>query len=514
VRRSVVLGVLAAALVALLTSVAPGWAGESAAAPTAATESITVDVGTPTRVVPRNFIGLGLEYRTVPAFAGDDPNHIDPVFLQLVRNLDPGQQTLIRLGGQSTDRVWVPIRGVKQSPGITYDLTARWIATARAMIRALNARLVVGINLEANSTRIAGAEARSLVNAFGRSHVQALEIGNEPDLYTVTPWYRVENGHPIPWYEKTGSPVLARSPGYNLGGFTGDFSRFAKAMPGLPLAGPATGNVRWLSGLSRFIGAEPRLHDVTFHRYGLNNCVHDPGSPDYPSVANLLAPHASRGIMDGVGPFISLSHRHHLGFLIDEMGSITCNGTAGVSDTFASALWAVDSMFAMVSGGVDAVNLHSFQNSLNGLFDFRLAHGHWEGRVHPMYYGMLMFAQAAPPGSRLLHVAGPADSDLRTWATVAHDGTIRTLMINDSQSSGRNVSVRGIPSGTATLERLEAPSAHAKIGVSIGGRHFAKDTRSGTLVGRPKLSRLAPSGNAYSVWLPPASAAMLTIAHR
>jgi hypothetical protein len=171
-------------------------------------------------------------------------------------------------------------------------------------------------------------------------------------------------------------------------------------------------------------------------------------------------------------------------------------------------------MFAMVSGGVDAVNLHSFQNSLNGLFDFRLGHGHWAGSVHPLYYGMLMFAQAAPPGSRLLHVASPPDSDLRTWATVARDGTIRAILINDSQSSGRNVSVRGVPSGTATLERLEAPSAHAKVGVSIGGRHFAKGTRSGKLVGPPKLGRLTSGGNAYAVWLPPASAAMLTVAHR
>jgi hypothetical protein len=167
----------------------------------------------------------------------------------------------------------------------------------------------------------------------------------------------------------------------------------------------------------------------------------------------------------------------------------------------------------MVSGGVDAVNLHSFQNSLNGLFDFRLAHGHWEGSVHPLYYGMLMFAQAAPPGSRLLHISGPADSDLRTWSTVGGDGTIRTVMINDSQSSGRNVSVRGLPSGGATLERLEAPSARAKIGVSIGGRHFAKNTRSGTLVGKPSPGHLTASSNAYSVWLPPASAAMLTVVH-
>jgi hypothetical protein len=370
---------------------------------------------------------------------------------------------------------------------------------------------VVGINLEANNTRVAGTEARTLVKAFGKQHVQALEIGNEPDLYTVTPWYRVEKGHSIPWYEKTGSPVLARAPGYSLGDFTAEFSRFGRALPRLPLAGPATGNLNWLSGLGRFIGGAPRLRDVTFHRYGLNNCVHDSGSPDYPTVSNLLAPHASRGIMDGVGPFVSLSHAHHLKFLIDEMGSVTCNGTAGVSDTFASALWAVDSMFDMVSGGVDAVNVHSFQNSLNGLFDFRLEHGHWEASVHPLYYGMLMFSQAAPPGSRLLRVAGPADSDLRTWATIDHDHTVRILLINDGLSAGRNVSVHGVSGGTGTLERLEAPSASAKVGVSIGGRHFAKDTRSGRLVGGPKIGQIKPSSGGYAVWLPSASAALMTI---
>ena len=44
--------------------------------------------------------------------------------------------------------------------------------------------------------------------------------------------------------------------------------------------------------------------------------------------------------------------------------------------------------------------------------------------MHPDYYGMLLFAQAAPPGSHLLRVAGASGVAARVGdagaATVAH----------------------------------------------------------------------------------------------
>ena len=96
----------------------------------------------------------------------------------------------MRIGGQSTDRAWWPVRGMTQPLGVTYDLTPRWAAAARALAQATGARYLLGINLEADRTRIGQVEADQLVKEIGSRYIDALEIGNEPDLYTLVPWYR------------------------------------------------------------------------------------------------------------------------------------------------------------------------------------------------------------------------------------------------------------------------------------------------------------------------------------
>ena len=78
--------------------------------------------------------------------------------------------------------------GLGRPLGVTYDLSMRWAADARALAQATNAQFLLGINLEADRTRISQAEADRLVTGIGRRYIAALEIGNEPDLYTVVPW--------------------------------------------------------------------------------------------------------------------------------------------------------------------------------------------------------------------------------------------------------------------------------------------------------------------------------------
>jgi hypothetical protein len=473
--------------------------------------SLSINRGAPGRSVPPGFVGLGLEYKTIPTYTGG--RTVDPVLVQLMHNIDPGQKPVLRFGGLSSDRTWWPVRGITKSPGLTYDLTPRWAADARALVDAINARAIVGVNLEADSTRITSTETRKLRSAIGSDHLAGVEIGNEPELYDVIPWYYVSHGHPIPWYDKhKGVPVFNRH-GYSFQAFTADFARFRKALPPVPLAGPATGNRSWLDQLSQFLSVVPGLRWVTFHRYGLNGCVHDPTAASFASVPHLLTSYASRGVMQGVGKDIAIAHQHHAGFLIDEMNSVTCGGKWGVSNTFASALWALDALFGMVSDGVDGVSFHTFPRVSNALFDFNQSNGKWTGTVRPEYYGLLMFSEAAPPGARLLPISGTAGSDLRAWATSAPDHHVRLLLINDSLTSSYTAAVGGASSPTpATLERLQAPSASSTSGITLGGRSFGSQTSTGTLPGAIQTSPLRSAGGRYAVNLPAASAALLTIA--
>ncbi len=486
----------------------------AAASPAAAarTLEVRVSVGAPNgRPVADGFLGLSLEYRSIPVYAGSDPAGVNPVLVQLIRNLVPHGRPVFRIGGQSTDRTWWPVAGAGQPLGVTYNLTPSWIRSARALAKATDAQYILGVNLEANRTRIAAAEARHLVSGLGRKYIAALEIGNEPELYTAVPWYHELNGTALPWYSKEGVPVFSRRPGYGPDAFDAEFSRTLPTLPLVPIAGPATGNVSWLDGFRRYLAPGSRVRSLTWHAYGLNQCITDPSSPYYPSVPNLLSLVASRSDVNGISPYVGLAHHVGASFRVEEMGSISCNGRLGVSNTFASALWVMDTLFTMAADGVDGAEMHTYPDAANGLFDF-VGAGHRQGTVHPLYYGALMFAQAAPSGSRLLRVGSGSQNQVRAWATLAPDHRIRVLLINDGVTRSALAQVRApVAAGVASVERLQASSVDATSGVTLGGQSFGARTSTGVLA-PPQTSVLAPRSGTYRVALPAASAALLTLA--
>jgi hypothetical protein len=466
---------------------------------------------THSRPLPPNFLGLALEFSEIPRLAGPTAQSVTPLFAQLLKNLDPAGRPNIRVGGQSTDRVWWPVRGMAQPLGVTYDLSSRWAAAAHALAQVTNAQYLLGINLEANRTRISQVEADQLVKRIGSRYIDTLQIGNEPDLYTAVPWYRRDGSHPLPWYSHDGSPVFSRPPTYSPNDYVQEVTRALKVVPRLPIAGPETGNAPWADAFDGLVSPRSQVRMLTSHAYGLNQCVRNPSSPVYPTVPNLVSLVASRDEVGQIGPYVTLAHRNGAAYRIDEMGSVTCNGRRGVSDTLASALWVMDALFTMAGDGVDGVNLHTYPSSANGLFDFSTAHGHSRASVHPLYYGALMFAQAAPAGSRLLRVVSSSQGPLRAWATLGPDRTVRVLLINDSLSSSALAVVR-TPSapGPASLERLRASSAYATSGLTLGGQTFGAATSTGILA-PPVAQSVPPHGGTYSATLPAGSAALLTL---
>ena len=183
-----------------------------------------------------------------------------------------------------------------------------------------------------------------------------------------------------------------------------------------------------------------------------------------------------------------------------------------MSDTFASALWVLDTLFNMAAVGVDGVNIHTFNKALYEPFSFTHSSGGWQAHIDPMYYGMLMFARAAPTGSRLLSTSAASSRALRIWAVRAPDGTVRVAVINDSPTRTLVLAVRPPRTGgAATLERLTAPTLESRTGVTIAGQTFGAATTSGELTRSYKTPTLQPIQHRYVVELPPASAALLSV---
>jgi hypothetical protein len=250
---------------------------------------------------------------------------------------------------------------------------------------------------------------------------------------------------------------------------------------------------------------------VTAHRYPLNRCFTPVTSNTYPTIRHLLATASSAGLANTIARDVVIAHAHGLPLRVDELNSVACEGKRGVSNTFASALWALDALFQMARVGVDGVNIHTLPGSQYQPFVVTRANGSWRGRVEPEYYGMLMFSEAAPPGSRLLALSGSLGGQIRTWATRAPDGRVRVVLINDYTRKRRYVAVRiaGM-SRPAALSRLWAPSIAATTHVTVGGQSFGPNTSTGLLPGQSRKIAVVPVAGRYAVRLPPATAAMLT----
>jgi hypothetical protein len=497
---------VAALFLATAAGVALATAEPAAAEPAIPAHAIRVGIGATAyaRPLPAGFLGLSIEYGSALSYFGTDPSGPDPIFLQLMRNLDPGQSPVLRFGGDTTDWTWWTTPGVPKPRGIRYTLGPDWVRATQATAAALNARLILGINLEADRPTVAATEAAQLLDGIGPRYVDGLELGNEPEVYGTLGWYQTA----------TGDPVLGRPPSYNFAAYLRDYARISRALPSeVPLIGPASGAQQWLAGLPRYLRANRRVGMVTFHRYPLDRCYTAPSSPDYPTIAHLLAPIASSGPATSLRSAVAVAHAHGIPLRADELNSVACGGMPGVSDTFASALWVLDTLFNMDAVGVDGVNIHTFRNAFYEPFGLTETDGQWEADVKPLYYGLLLFARAAPPGSRLLPTSIPGPSSLRAWSTRSPGG-VNVVLINEASRRWRTAVVPALGAGSAAGTLMRAPGLAARAGVTIGGESFGPETTSGELTGTPRGFRLAPVRGHFVVALPPASATLLTLSGR
>jgi hypothetical protein len=466
--------------------------------PAAATDPApTAAITSSSRPLPSGFLGISMQYKAFESYAGANPKAVNPAFLNLIRAIAPNQSPVLRFGGDSTDWTWWPVPGMKKPGGIQYTLTPTWLQIAHTMDTELNSRLILGVNLEAGSVKLASTEANALVKGIGKQNIAGLEIGNEPELYSSFNWY-TRNGVGI-----KGRPKAT----WTEAAFFKQFNQFSNAMPaGIPVAGPASGSATYLAQLGSFLKGEPRVKLSTFHAYPLKHCT--PGK--VVTMSQLLSPAASSGFAQAQAQYVTAAHRYGKRAQLDEMNGITCGGYGGVSNAFGSALWVLDTLFELDKIGVDGVNIQTVPGGVQEIFGPVAGDG-GSMIVHPEFYGMMMFAQAAPAGSRLVTIRATMPSSVHLWATRAADGTVHVVLINDSFSKPATVNVPlASPAGPGTLEALRAPHVGATSGVTIGGRTFGASTTSG-LLAPYQLQQVTARGGRYSVRVPPATAIMLTV---
>ena len=438
--------------------------------------------------VPGSFLGISTEYWTIPIWAAHLPE-LRQVF-SLIRQNGP---VVLRIGGDSADRA-IPSSG-PEPPSWVFELTPAWLAQLRSIIRVLHVRLILDLNTVTASPTVVAGWARLADASLPPGSIVGFEIGNEPDIY-----------NPLSFRASLGV-TGAIPPRLTAKTYAEAFRSYDQALdrvvPRVPLLGPALAdpdqNVNWIKTL--LAGPHNGLVAITAHRYPYSACAHF--GPKVPTVARVLSEAATAGIVATLRPALQVAARAHLPLRLTEFNSVTCGGTSGVSNTFATALWAPDALMELIHAGVDAAAVHVREHAINRAFGF--SNG---GLVAaPLLYGLATYARTLGTHPQLLPalVTVQPGVDLKTWVVLDGD-QLRVLLIDKSRRAA-NVTLTLPTTGPATVQRLLAPSATATTGVTLAGQTLdAQGLWSGPLV----QTTVAPRAGRYTVSVPGISAAIVT----
>ena len=206
-----------------------------------------------------------------------------------------------------------------------------------------------------------------------------------------------------------------------------------------------------------------------------------------------------------------VSRRTGIPLRLDETNNVACGGQPGVSDTFASALWATDYLARAMASDVRGVNLHGLPTNPSGYapLAFASAAAAADGTLsaRPEFYALLLAAHLI--GDRALRGGlAPAGLDGSVRAFLRPDGGIDVVAVN--VGSGPAPLRLPLPDrfAGATEWRLTAPGLSARAGVRLAGRAVAAD---GTFRGAPATLAPPRGGRVLRVSLAPESAALIAL---
>ncbi|HEV2486050.1 MAG TPA: hypothetical protein VGT08_11010 [Terracidiphilus sp.] len=414
--------------------------------------------------IPGDF--LGLSYESSQLGASDFFSAANTGLIELFKKLTP--HGILRLGGNlseftrwgpsgAEEVVTVPFRaiGPDRSTGKVIDpvtVTPAAIRNLREFLDSTNWRAIYGLNLAlADRSRVA-AEVKFVAETLG-TRLIAFQIGNEPNHYVL-------NG--------------LRAAGYSFSEYFSEWIKIHQAVvdavPAAQFAGPDVAEgADWVE---QFASAAPKsVVLLTGHHYA-------EGPPTDPSVTTekLLSPNLDFDRQ--VAAIETISQKARLPFVMSETNSCYKGGKSGVSNVFASALWAADYVLQLTQAKQQGVYFHGggtgWYTPIEGGSGKPFA-------ARPEYYGLLLCRDLLK--SEMVQV-GEATANSPNVSVYALKHPRKIVVVN----KGENDSILHVPLGESAvrLERLLAPSPDAKTEIRLTAQELKGEDRS--IVAVPKFS--------------------------
>jgi hypothetical protein len=410
--------------------------------------AVTADFDRPLFPVPDDFLGLSFETRRIVLQDYLIPEN--ETVIELIRKLSP--KGVIRIGGNTSDE-----------PVSPEQLGRPQLERFAKFIKATGWNVIYGLNLGSGTAERAADEAALVSELLGPENL-VFQIGNEPDLFQMR---------------------KLQPSGYGKDTFITDWRNFSHAVkarvPGTAFAGPdVSSDTSWMGPFVKIFGNDVRF--VTHHYYS-----EGPAGNKNVSISRMLESsqyltYRLRAIDDAI--------RSDLPLRMTEMNSVWNGGQPGISDTFASALWAIDAMLTLAAAGWIGVNFHT-----NGAVYSPIRHeADGSFQPQPLYEGLVFFSKMARGSVCPVLIQEDPPNDFRVFAIRGSHDERRLICLNLSGGAVRRIEV-ALPWREATFRVLSAPGLESKTDIRFS------DAAEKPLVSREK--------GAFKLELAPATATVV-----
>ena len=425
----------------------------------------------------------------LPGFTGGDlASYLDTI----------SPSSVMRIGGNTVDETFWTSAGETAPSWAIATITPADLTALAGLARASGWKVILGVNLKEYDPARAADEAQYAQAALGSS-LQAIEIGNEPDLYSQ--------------YESDPSQYLT-----DFGAYV---AAIRQAAPGVPIEGTDAAGAPDGSFQQAFVSdqealAAPRINELTSHYYPLtgSNCG---GSP---TIAELLGTTVRDDEKSEADEAVAAAAPLDVPAVVDESNSVVCEGQHGVSDVFAAALWEIDDQLVMAREGVAGDYMHGTVvqcDTAQPLFMYYTplcaptAADATAGDLaaQPEYYGLAAVRDVGT--GAFLNLSNPVWADVRAYAVQHSNGTMTVVLddVDDPSTTGPTTVQLdlGADYGWASQVNLTASGGlTATGGITLGGQ----TVQSGGTLSAPNPAGFDVGGDTVTVTVAAGSAEILT----
>jgi hypothetical protein len=449
--------------------------------------TITIDPHAPGAPVPQRFLGLSFEMAAL-AQLGQDAYRGNLV--ELLHSLGPG---ILRFGGITADEnvAWTD----SETPPPAWASSTIGPAQMSAigvLAHRSGWKVLLTVGLAHYEPTAAAREVAAAHRALG-PYLAAVEIGNEPDAYGN------HGFRELPWLAQGYQEQVS------------DYREAIEALtPGVPIAGPDVSGSgafgEW--GDEEALAQKPAM--LTGHHYPLG-CAQTPA----PSIETLLSAAVRGAAANSLSTYLKVAGLYGIPMRIDETNTVSCGGVEGISDTFASALWATGYITQTMAAGAAGINLQGNPTNCAGYTPLCAPDpaAATEGALsaEPEWYALLLTKSLIGERPLPTTISAVGSPNLVAAAFSGPRHSLKFALADDEPPGTAPLALRlevGAGMSTAQIQRLTAPAPSATGGVQLAGGTVASN---GSWHEPAQIESAAASSGVVSLELAPDSAALVTV---